>query len=472
MRRIAIIFLGGLIAAAASDQAAAQSEVLRLSGSNTIGERLAPALARKFAAAPPRGLPIERLEPGASPEQSSLLFSGAENPRRLQVDIDSRGTDFGFPALAEHRADIAMASREVTPHEENDIVREPLRSNATEWTIGMDGVLVLVQPANPIGRLRRDQIENIFCARIGGLPNPHHITDWSQVGGHPGRIQVYRRNDASGTTATFKALAMQPCSGSQPFPDTARDFSSSEDLSDAVAADANGIGYAGLAARRNSKAVDIAGTCGLTTRAVAFNVKTEEYPLSRELRLYSPVSRQTQLVKDFVSFATTTPQARAALQETGYYDLELIPAEPGYADARHEADILPGADIVRHTRNEYKRVSSSADRLSAAIRFRSGHADLDALASAGIDKIVAAAAAGKFANRTLYLLGFTDDVGPWEDNLKLSADRARAVATILQHRGVSPVIASGLSFLVPVACNDDDPGRALNRRVEVWLSRQ
>ena len=284
MRKIAITLLGALVAAAALGTAAAQSppELLRLAGSNTIGERLAPSLARKFAVFLSY-LTNEQLQPGASSEQSSLLFSSGENSRGLRADIDSRGTEFGFPALASHLADIAMASREVTEHERNDIVREPLH----ETVIGMDGVLVLEHAGNPAGRLTMEQIRNIFCARIGGQPNPAHITDWAQVGGQPGRIQVYRRNDASGTTATFKALAMNECPGPHPFPDTAREFASSEDLSDAVAADANGIGYAGLAARRNSKPVDIAGDCGLTARAVEFVVKTEEYPLSRRLRLYT-----------------------------------------------------------------------------------------------------------------------------------------------------------------------------------------
>jgi phosphate transport system substrate-binding protein len=481
MRKIVSIVLGGLVLAAAAKPAGAQSvsEILRLSGSNTIGEELAPALARKFAASPPRNLTNESVEVGtASSDQRKFTFTRPENPRTLEVDIDARGTGFGFPALRDHLADIAMASRPVKDQEEKDIVREPLQTNETERVIGKDGVLVLASPSNPIGRLTADQIENIFCGQIDGHPNPRHVTDWAQVGGHPGRIQVYRRNDASGTTDTFKALAMPHCPGSKPFPDTARELTSSEDLSDSVADDPNGIGYTGFAYRRRSKAVDVAGTCGLAAKASEFTVKTEEYPLSRRLFLYSPLSRQTDLVKEFLSFATLNPVAQQAVLDTGFINLQMVVAEPGYAATRPPAAIDPETASIRQARNDYLRVVESADRISVGIRFRSGSADLDGLASDNITRIAEENAKGQLGNHTLYLLGFTDNVGKWEDNRALSQARAEAVARVLRSRGVSPVVARGLSFLVPVACNDAalsnnlDWGKERNRRVEAWLARQ
>ena len=69
-----------------------------------------------------------------------------------------------------------------------------------------------------------------------------------------------------------------------------------------------------------------------------------------------------------------------------------------------------------------------------------------------------------------YIVGHTDDTGTLEANMSLSEGRAAAVkralveahgsdASRLETRGVGP--------LVPVSTNTDDPGRALNRRVEV-----
>jgi OmpA-OmpF porin, OOP family len=68
-----------------------------------------------------------------------------------------------------------------------------------------------------------------------------------------------------------------------------------------------------------------------------------------------------------------------------------------------------------------------------------------------------------------YVVGHTDNVGALEVNLKLSADRAEAVTRSLVTRGIpAPRIrAAGVGPYSPVASNDDDQGRSLNRRVEL-----
>ncbi|MBY0425059.1 MAG: OmpA family protein, partial [Cytophagales bacterium] len=66
------------------------------------------------------------------------------------------------------------------------------------------------------------------------------------------------------------------------------------------------------------------------------------------------------------------------------------------------------------------------------------------------------------------IAGHTDAVGKDEDNLKLSQDRANSVVTYLVQHGIFPdrLVAKGYGETVPVATNDTDEGRALNRRVE------
>ncbi|MCB2204388.1 OmpA family protein [bacterium] len=66
------------------------------------------------------------------------------------------------------------------------------------------------------------------------------------------------------------------------------------------------------------------------------------------------------------------------------------------------------------------------------------------------------------------LAGHTDNVGSREYNKKLSHDRAQAVREYLVKKGISParLTANGYGMEQPVAENDTDEGRALNRRVE------
>ncbi len=121
-----------------------------------------------------------------------------------------------------------------------------------------------------------EQIAGIFSGAI---------TDWSAVGRAPGRIQVYARDDKSGTFDTFNSLVLKPTKAA--LTADARRFESSEELSDSVARDANGIGFVGFAYLRNAKALEIGSNCGMAYAPTVFNVKTEQYPLSRRLYVYA-----------------------------------------------------------------------------------------------------------------------------------------------------------------------------------------
>jgi len=68
------------------------------------------------------------------------------------------------------------------------------------------------------------------------------------------------------------------------------------------------------------------------------------------------------------------------------------------------------------------------------------------------------------------VVGHTDNLGPHNVNMKLSKLRADAVVKVLIEKHKikrDRLFAAGAGFLVPVAPNDTDEGRALNRRVEL-----
>lgn len=70
----------------------------------------------------------------------------------------------------------------------------------------------------------------------------------------------------------------------------------------------------------------------------------------------------------------------------------------------------------------------------------------------------------------LYVVGHTDNVGGFDANIKLSMDRAAAVvnALVTQHSvSAASLKAYGDGPTAPVASNEKEEGRALNRRVEL-----
>lgn len=72
---------------------------------------------------------------------------------------------------------------------------------------------------------------------------------------------------------------------------------------------------------------------------------------------------------------------------------------------------------------------------------------------------------------TIELAGHTDIVGGREFNLRLSNQRAQAVADYLINKGVNKdrIQVAGYGFDKPIADNKTDEGRALNRRVEMVI---
>ena len=82
-----------------------------------------------------------------------------------------------------------------------------------------------------------------------------------------------------------------------------------------------------------------------------------------------------------------------------------------------------------------------------------------------------AASLGKYPNTNLLIVGHTDAVGTSDYNQALSQRRATAAANYLGSQGVSSqrLQAVGRGETEPLAANDTEAGRQLNRRVEIAI---
>jgi outer membrane protein OmpA-like peptidoglycan-associated protein len=103
------------------------------------------------------------------------------------------------------------------------------------------------------------------------------------------------------------------------------------------------------------------------------------------------------------------------------------------------------------------------------VLFAFGKADLASGAVRNVDKL--AAFLEKHPKRNVLIEGHTDSVGSDEFNQTLSQKRADAVKEVLTAKGVSPdrILTKGYGKQFPVASNDTESGRQLNRRVEVLI---
>lgn len=106
----------------------------------------------------------------------------------------------------------------------------------------------------------------------------------------------------------------------------------------------------------------------------------------------------------------------------------------------------------------------------AAVTFELNKADLKADFLPLLER-QASLLRSRFPDLDVYVCGHTDALGTQDFNLALSLARARAVAADLEARGVpkARMKVQGFGSAYPVAPNQNEQGRALNRRTELVL---
>ncbi|HEK1691330.1 membrane protein [Pseudomonas putida] len=104
------------------------------------------------------------------------------------------------------------------------------------------------------------------------------------------------------------------------------------------------------------------------------------------------------------------------------------------------------------------------------VLFDTGRADLKNSASRTVLKLVQFLQLNP--RRVVRIEGYADNTGAPEDNLKLSRDRAQAVADMLVDLGVDEkrLQVEGYGDQYPIEANASERGRAQNRRVEIVFS--
>jgi phosphate transport system substrate-binding protein len=443
--------------------APARSSVIGIHGSTAIGWDLMPALIRAYTQR--IGATLGSVA-GANPLEDRFRLLDASGRESAVFDLKRYGTPTAFTSLAEGSAQIGMASRPVNDEEAAALARAGtpnVRLPQHEHVLGLDGLLVVVSQDNPAVSLSIDNIAKIFAGQL---------TDWSEVGMPPGKINVYSVSQQSGTFSSFDALVLRP--RSLALTTSARLLLSTGQVADAVAGDTNGIGVTSFAFLRGAKGLNVESSCGLITRPSVFTVKTEEYPLTRRLYLYTANRPASPHVKGFLDFALSQA-AQKVFADAQFVD--QLPDWLGFDDQGGRIAYALNASTEDFDLTQMRQLiadMNGARRLSITFRFKSASIELDAKARSDIGRLAELTATPELRGKRLMLLGFADAVGPYQANGALSLRRATHVRDTLLAAAKgsidpSAVVHKGYSELAPVACNDGLEGRNLNRRVEVWV---
>jgi len=217
-----------------------------------------------------------------------------ENPGDF-VAVTGGGSGTGLSSLILATCDIAMSSRNIKDKE--IALAKQKGVNPFEIKVALDGLAVVVNPANPVSKLTLDQLADIFTGKI---------INWKEVGGKNEKIVILSREVNSGTHVYFKehVLRKGDANGKEEFAPGALLLSSSQAIADEVAGNSSAIGYYGMGyISSKQKHIDVAkDEKSEYINPTIENVLSGKYPISRPLFLYTNGEPQG-LIKKFVDYS-------------------------------------------------------------------------------------------------------------------------------------------------------------------------
>ena len=107
----------------------------------------------------------------------------------VTVTVEYTGSGAGLESLASGSVDIGNSSRHLKDEE--------VAGGAVENVVAIDGIAVIVDPANSVSDIPADKLAAIYKGEI---------TNWSELGGNDEAIVVIGRESGSGTRDAFEEL--------------------------------------------------------------------------------------------------------------------------------------------------------------------------------------------------------------------------------------------------------------------------
>ena len=199
----------------------------------------------------------------------------------VSVTYNPTGSGSGIKAVQEGRCDIGLSSRALKAEEAD--------SGLVGTTLAIDGIAVIVNPANTVEDLDVETIAKIYTGEI---------TNWSEVGGADAEIVLIGREAGSGTRGGFEEIT-----GTVDLCQYRQELTSTGDVITAVSQNPGAIGYASLASVKDTvKALKVAGV----TPSEA-TVKDGTYLIQRPFVLVTKKDAQlSQAAQAFFDYATSS----------------------------------------------------------------------------------------------------------------------------------------------------------------------
>ena len=217
------------------------------------------------------------------------------NPK-IRITVAGGGSGVGVQKVGEGLVSIGNTGRALSKEE---VEKYGLKS----FPFAIDGVAVAVHPKNPVSDLSPEKVQAIYAGTI---------TNWKDVGGPDAAINLYTRDEASGTREVFWEKLLKKGVVAV----KANVVPSNGAMKVAIAQDANAIGYLGIGHLDTTvKALKINGV-----EPSQENSKSGGYLVVRQLHMNTK-GEPAPLVKAFIEYILS-PEGAKISQKHGYIPLK------------------------------------------------------------------------------------------------------------------------------------------------------
>ena len=208
--------------------------------------------------------------------------------KNVNISVVGGGSGVGITALIDGTTQIAMSSRPIKLDEKLRL--QNAGRQYKEVKIAYDALSIIVNPANKVTQLTREQIEGIFTGKI---------KNWKEVGGEDMKIVAYARETSSGTYDFFKEHLLNR----KNYAATCLNMPASGSIIQSVSQTKGAIGYVGLAyVDKSVKAIGVSTDKGKTyVKPSIATAKNKTYPIVRPLYFYYPTKSEAT-VKSFIDY--------------------------------------------------------------------------------------------------------------------------------------------------------------------------
>jgi phosphate transport system substrate-binding protein len=228
----------------------------------------------------------------------------------VSIAVTGGGSGAGFAALINRKADMAIASRAITPSEVAQCRAKGIDPNYIVF--GIDGLSIIVNKANKVKSLTMDQVAKIYK---GDMKN------WKDVGGADMPISLYGRQSSSGTFVYFRQNVLRG-----EYSTKMNRMSGNAQIVEGVKADRGGIGYVGVGyTQQDGHVIDGIAVLSIAPKEgsdpvsplVEADVLSGKYPIARPLYHYFN-GKPSDDLRAFMDFELSDA-GQAILKDQGFY---------------------------------------------------------------------------------------------------------------------------------------------------------